>query len=73
MCLGIPGRVIEVKGRRALVDFNGIRREVDATLEEVSPGDYVIVHVGMIISKVNEEEAKDMIKTWQELLESLGD
>ncbi len=73
MCLGIPGRVVEVRGRRAVVDFNGIKREVDATLESVSPGDYVIVHVGMIISKVNEEEAREMIEAWQELLKSLGE
>ncbi len=71
MCLGIPGRVVEVRGNRALVDFGGVAREVDATLEEVKPGDYVIVHVGVIISKMDPETAEDTIRVWREMLEAL--
>lgn len=67
MCLGIPGLVKEVMGRRALVDFGGIIREVDATLEEVSPGDYVLVHVGVIIAKIDEEEAKEIMRIFEEI------
>ncbi len=72
MCLGVPARVIDVKGRTALVDFGGVQREVDATLEEVSPGDYVMVHVGMIISKIDPEAAEESMKFWRELIEYLG-
>ena len=71
MCLGVPGRVVEVKGRTALVDFGGVVREVDATLEDVKPGDYVIVHVGVIISKLDEETAKETIRIWEEMVKSL--
>ncbi len=71
MCLGIPGKVVEVKDRTAIVDFGGVLREVDATLEEVSPGDYVIVHVGVIISKMDPETARETIEAWEEMIKTL--
>ena len=73
MCLGIPGKVLEsfdVNGlRMAKVQFGGIVRE--ACLEytpEAAVGDYVIVHVGFAISRVDEEEAARTYK----LLEEMG-
>ncbi len=71
MCLGIPGKVVEVRGRMAVVDFGGVRREVDASLENVTPGDYVIVHAGIVISKLDPEEAQKTIEVWQELARAL--
>jgi hydrogenase expression/formation protein HypC len=61
MCLGIPGKVVEINDgalKMARVDFGGVRKE--ACLEyvpETQIGDYVIVHVGFAISRVDEEEA----------------
>ncbi len=62
MCLGIPGKVVEVDDSGALrmgrVDFGGVRKEAClAYLPAVGVGDYVIVHVGFAISQVDEEEA----------------
>jgi hydrogenase expression/formation protein HypC len=63
MCLGIPGRVVELRGQgefpMGLVDFGGVRRDVCLAYvaNEVGLGDYVIVHVGFAISKVDEPEA----------------
>ncbi|HEU5158407.1 MAG TPA: HypC/HybG/HupF family hydrogenase formation chaperone [Streptosporangiaceae bacterium] len=61
MCLGIPGRVVELTDeglRMGVVDFGGIRREVCLAYEpDAVVGDYVIVHVGFAISRVDEEEA----------------
>ena len=62
MCLGVPGKVIHIRGegeiRMGTVDFGGIRREAClAYIPEVDVGDYVVVHVGFAISKVDEEEA----------------
>ena len=71
MCLGIPARVVEIRGTVALVDFGGVRREVDATLADVSPGDFVIVHAGMIISKIDEREAMETIKLLREIAGAL--
>jgi hydrogenase expression/formation protein HypC len=62
MCLGIPGKVIEIDDsaplRMAKVDFGGVRKEAClAYVPEVRLGDYVIVHVGFAISQLDEEEA----------------
>jgi hydrogenase expression/formation protein HypC len=62
MCLGIPGRVIEIRDDGVLptgvVDFDGIRKEACLVYApEAAVGDYVIVHVGFAISRVDEEEA----------------
>ena len=62
MCLGIPGKVIEISDDAALlmgkVDFGGVRKEAClAYTPEVRVGDYVIVHVGFAISRMDESEA----------------
>lgn len=73
MCLGIPGRIVEVHRDRGLlmgqVDFGGVRREVClAYLEgEVNPGDYAIVHVGFAISRVDEAEARRTFEALREM------
>jgi hydrogenase expression/formation protein HypC len=76
MCLGIPGKVVEIRDggplRMALVDFGGARKE--ACLEyvpEVQVGEYVIVHVGFAISRLDEDEALrtlEMLRTLDELM-----
>ncbi len=64
MCLGIPGRILDLRTDSGLamgtVDFGGVRREVclQYVAGQVAPGDYVVVHVGFAISKVDEEEAR---------------
>ena len=63
MCLGIPGRIVAVHDGgfpTGVVDFGGVRRDVCLAYvaNEVGVGDYVIVHVGFAISKVDEPEAK---------------
>jgi hydrogenase expression/formation protein HypC len=63
MCLAIPGRVLSVEGgdpafRNANVDFCGVRKMVNlAFTPEVKPGDFVLVHVGFALTRVDEEEA----------------
>jgi hydrogenase expression/formation protein HypC len=63
MCLAVPGRVLNVEDgdpafRSGLVDFCGVKRNVNfAFMPEVAPGDFVLVHVGFAISKVDEKEA----------------
>jgi hydrogenase expression/formation protein HypC len=73
MCLGIPGRITEIRDEAGLamgkVDFGGVRKDAClAYLPEVKLGDYVIVHVGFAISRVDEAEA---LKTL-EILEEMG-
>jgi hydrogenase expression/formation protein HypC len=63
MCLGIPGEVVELYPDRpdlAKVDVSGVRRAINIGLlegEEIRPGDWVLIHVGFALSKIDEEEA----------------
>jgi hydrogenase expression/formation protein HypC len=66
MCLAVPGRILEIRDERetlmATVDFDGIRKDVClAYLPDAAVGNYVIVHVGFAISKVDEESALDTL------------
>lgn len=64
MCVGLPARVVNVKDGVALVDASGARREVSAELiEELDPGDYVMVHAGVAIAKIaaDDEEETDAL------------
>jgi hydrogenase expression/formation protein HypC len=64
MCLAIPGKVLSISGddpltRMGRIDFSGVVKQVSlAYVPEVVIGDYVIVHVGFALSKVDEEEAQ---------------
>ena len=78
MCLAIPGRITSLDGGKALertgkVDFGGIQKDVNlAYVPEAKVGDYVIVHVGFAISRVEESEANavfDYLRQMDELLE----
>jgi hydrogenase expression/formation protein HypC len=60
MCLAIPAKVVELKGGdQATIDLAGVRKEISlALVEGVVPGDYVIVHVGYALQRLDPEEAE---------------
>lgn len=70
MCLGVPGRVVEIHGLRATVDFWGVRREVrlDIVDEPVQVGDYVLNHVGFAIRRIPLEEIGETLALYEQLL-----
>jgi hydrogenase expression/formation protein HypC len=72
MCLAVPGRIVEFRDehqtRMAIVDFDGIRKDACvAYLPDVAVGDYVLVHVGFAISKVDERSALESLAMFQQL------
>jgi hydrogenase expression/formation protein HypC len=76
MCLGVPGRVIEIHGQTATVDFFGVRREtrLDVVDEAVEPGDYILNHVGFAIRKIPATEIQETLALYELLLkEAEGD
>ncbi len=76
MCLGVPGKVIEVHGQTATVDFFGVRREtrLDVVDEPVGPGDYILNHVGFAIRKIPAHEIGETLALYELLLkEAEGD
>jgi hydrogenase expression/formation protein HypC len=75
MCLAVPGKVIDVEGedplvRSARVSFSGVIKEVSlACAPEAQPGDYVLVHVGLAIGVIDQEEAEETFR----YLKAMGD
>ncbi|MCX7155108.1 MAG: HypC/HybG/HupF family hydrogenase formation chaperone [Rhodocyclales bacterium] len=72
MCLAIPVRVIEVgAGDTAIVDLGGVKKEISlALLADVQVGDYVILHVGYALTKLDPEEAEKTLALFAELAEA---
>jgi len=64
MCLAIPGKIISVKGQQAVVDFDGVQKNINVSLVNVKRGEYVIVHAGFAIEKMNKEEAQETLKAY---------
>jgi len=72
MCLAIPSKIVELDGFRAVVDVCGARREVNLMLlpEEASLGDFVLVHAGFAMRKVEPEPAEEALLFINSLLEA---
>ena len=69
MCLAIPARVVSVKGDKAQVDFGErVLREVNVSLVEPKVGEYVLVHAGYAIQKMDEKDAQETLALWNEVL-----
>jgi len=69
MCLAIPGKVIEINGKEATVDFGGVRRSVKIDLVTVKPGEYVIIHAGYAIEVLDEKDALETLALLEEMLD----
>ncbi|MBK9595462.1 MAG: HypC/HybG/HupF family hydrogenase formation chaperone [Rhodocyclales bacterium] len=74
MCLAIPVKVVEMRdGDQAMVDVGGVRKEISlALVDGIAVGDYVILHVGYAIQKLDPEEAEKTLALFAELGENLG-
>jgi hydrogenase expression/formation protein HypC len=75
MCLAVPGKILEVEGdmpefRTGKVDFAGVKKSVNlAFTPEAQVGDYVLVHVGVALQKVDEEEAQKIFEVLRQMAE----
>ncbi|MGM0465950.1 MAG: HypC/HybG/HupF family hydrogenase formation chaperone [Acidobacteriota bacterium] len=78
MCLGIPAKVTEIdENNQGKVDYLGTKVSTNFTLlEDVNPGDWVIVHAGFAISRLNEQEAREtleLIREYSKFTENIRD
>lgn len=73
MCLAVPSRIVEINNLLATVDVYGARREVSLLLlpEEAQVGDYVLVHAGFAIQKVDKDAAKDAMNLLKEIAQAM--
>jgi hydrogenase expression/formation protein HypC len=79
MCLGIPGRIVDIvddANSIAKVDVSGVKRNVSVALvrpEGIEPGDWVLIHVGFAMSKIDENEARETMQALQLMGETYAD
>lgn len=75
MCLAIPSKVISIdkETNTATLDTLGVSREasLDLMSEEVKVGDYVLLHIGYVMGKINEEQAKLSLETYEEIIKAI--
>ena len=63
MCVGLPARIMNMKDGVAVVDASGARREISIELlTDLEPGDYVMVHAGIAIAKIQDEEEEELLE-----------
>lgn len=71
MCLGVPMRVMSIEGDLALCEIDGVRREASLMMVDgVEAGDYVIIHAGFAISKLDEDDAEETLRVFRDLLDA---
>jgi hydrogenase expression/formation protein HypC len=68
MCVGLPAKVVKIKEGMAVIDASGAKREVSAELiDELEPGDYVMIHAGIAIAKITNDDQSETDKIMEEL------
>ncbi|ADO02500.1 hydrogenase expression/formation protein [Helicobacter pylori SJM180] len=75
MCLAIPSKVIAIKDNVALLETLGVQREASLDLmgESVKVGDYVLLHIGYVMSKIDEKEALESLALYQEMIAKMNE
>ena len=77
MCLSIPSKVVQISEDRTscVVDTMGVKREANLMMmgNEVEIGDYVLLHIGFVMNKIDEDEALKSIETYKEILELMDE
>ncbi|MCQ2718381.1 HypC/HybG/HupF family hydrogenase formation chaperone [Helicobacter pylori] len=75
MCLAIPSKVIAINDNVAVLETLGVQREASLDLmgESVKVGDYVLLHIGYVMSKIDEKEALESIELYQEMIAKMNE
>lgn len=73
MCLAVPSKIVEIDGYMATVDVMGLRKQVSLMLlpEDPKIGEYVLVHAGFAINKIDQNDAEQALKIFEEILKNM--
>ena len=70
MCLGVPMRVVSIDNETAVCEIDGVKREASLMMVEgIGVGDFVLIHAGFAIEKLDEEDAQETLRLFRELLD----
>lgn len=72
MCLAIPGKIVSIDGDQGEVDFGGVLKKTNLSMVEAKVGDWVVIHAGFAIEVMDEDDAQETIRLWNEMLDSDG-
>ena len=72
MCLAMPGKVVEINGDTAEIDFGGVIKQTNISMVEATVGQWVVIHAGYAINVMDEEDAQETIALWNEFLDHDG-
>lgn len=72
MCLAIPGKIVSIDGDQGDIDFGGVIKKTNLSMVEAKVGDWVVIHAGFAIEVMDEEDAQETIRLWNEMLDSDG-
>ena len=70
MCLAIPGRIVKINGDQAEIDFGGAVKTANVAMVDAKVGMWAVVHAGFAIELMDEEEALETLKLWNEFVDS---
>lgn len=73
MCLAVPSKIVDIDGQIATIDVMGLRKKVSLLLlpEEPKIGDYVLVHAGFAINKMEPQEAEEALKIFEKIIQDM--
>jgi hydrogenase expression/formation protein HypC len=69
MCWGVPAKVIAVSGPTVTIDLGGVRRDVLAGIEDISPGELVMIHAGVAIGRMSPEDVMANVAIYRDIIE----
>jgi hydrogenase expression/formation protein HypC len=69
MCLAVPGKIVRIEGDTGDVDFGGVIRKANITMVKATVGAWAIIHAGFAIEVMDEEEARETLKLWNDVLD----
>lgn len=70
MCLGVPAKIIEIKDQFGKVDIMGVQREIAlGLLDGLAEGDFVLVHAGCAVQKLDDHEAQSILELYSEMMD----
>ena len=70
MCLAVPGKIVSIDGDMGDVDFGGVTRKANLSMVDANVGDWAVVHAGFAIQIMDEEDAQETLRLWNEVLDS---
>ncbi|MGI5964297.1 MAG: HypC/HybG/HupF family hydrogenase formation chaperone [Candidatus Methanomethylophilaceae archaeon] len=72
MCLAVPGKIVKIEGETADIDFGGVIRQASVAMIDAEVGQWAVIHAGYAIEVMDEDEARDTLKLWNEVLDHDG-